>query len=300
VVSDDFTKSKGCDTHVPCRGGDCIVRSYEGRLRNIAYDAARERGIYAINIRPYPSSVKGYFWGDEYCAVYKRSDLFYGDKEKYDPKKVYEELPYVVEKKQRFEFLKNAIYKWDCLGLIKNGGKKDHYDKAIELIFPAIRDGELCAVVLADEIERVFKTWFYDYAAPRDEVLAIAKEIIDKSPGDKYEGESLHGKPHGTGKMYYVDGTVYTGGFEKGYFHGKGVIDYANGDKLDGEFDYRGGRDYFAGNGTMYHADGSRYEGEFNYGDKYGWGIEYDHQGNIVYEGEWEHGMRYPCKIKKT
>jgi hypothetical protein len=124
-----------------------------------------------------------------------------------------------------------------------------------------------------------------------------------------YEGETHNGapfekdgKPHGVGRMVYYDGTVYEGGFKNGGYCGKGVIYYANGDRLEGEFVEKyahWGLGDFCGDGVMYHADGTRYEGWFNYGDKHSLGTLYDKNGNVLYgtdDGEWERGVLYPYK----
>ena len=94
VVSDDFLNNLGCVYHIPCRGKEsCMVRRHEDKLENIVDEAAEIKKTYAMEIRPYPMSVKMYLAGDTYYDnwLYGRSGLYYGDK-KYDPKKVDSEI----------------------------------------------------------------------------------------------------------------------------------------------------------------------------------------------------------------
>ena len=50
-------------------------------------------------------------------------------------------------------------------------------------------------------------------------------------------GEFKEDKHDGYGKKIYPDGAFYQGNFSKGTFHGKGVWNYSNGDKLEGIWD---------------------------------------------------------------
>ncbi len=47
---------------------------------------------------------------------------------------------------------------------------------------------------------------------------------ISTKGGNKYVGELLDNRPHGTGTMNYADGTKYSGGWSGGKKHGKGVF----------------------------------------------------------------------------
>ena len=46
------------------------------------------------------------------------------------------------------------------------------------------------------------------------------------------------------------------------------------------------------GQGTLTLKDGSKYVGSWENGFRHGHGIEYDPDGNIIYDGEWEDGLR--------
>lgn len=54
--------------------------------------------------------------------------------------------------------------------------------------------------------------------------------------GNKYNGETRNGVPHGFGTMRYVDGKIYTGYFVNGLRHGTGKLTMPNGEYFKGEF----------------------------------------------------------------
>ena len=295
IVSDDFTKSKGCAYHIPCRGGDCIVRSYESDLEKIVDKIGEAQGTFAdMDIEPYPMSIEMYLTGDTYYDswIYQRGCLYFGDK-KYDPKTVYEQLPSTIEERKTFDTVKEVLYKRDPSDFIKNGGSKEKYDEAAEKLFRwSIGIWGLCAEFLVERIEKIFML----PPSRKHEAVEIAKEITEKRHGNKYEGETENYRPHGKGKFFFADGRIYDGNFKKGNVDGNGTVYYPDGDRLEGEFDDTETYQMY-GKGILYRADGTRYEGGFNYGDKYGFGVEYDKDGNILYEGDFEHGMRRPQKI---
>ena len=41
-------------------------------------------------------------------------------------------------------------------------------------------------------------------------------EVVKNEPKDKYEGQELDGKPHGTGLKYYSNGDYYRGEWVNG------------------------------------------------------------------------------------
>lgn len=102
--------------------------------------------------------------------------------------------------------------------------------------------------------------------------------------GGRYEGEFLHGEPHGRGtytlssgrvmyrgewrngrpagqgEFYLEDGRRYVGHFVDGRFEGRGIYYFPDGARYEGEF--RGG--FFEGQGTFVAADGTRTSGRFD------------------------------------
>jgi len=49
-----------------------------------------------------------------------------------------------------------------------------------------------------------------------------------------HKGEVKDGRPHGQGDYLLVDGSVYSGQFYEGLFHGNGSLKFPNGDHFDG------------------------------------------------------------------
>lgn len=70
------------------------------------------------------------------------------------------------------------------------------------------------------------------------EIMRIAgfdKEEYSKPIKDMYEGDlNEAGEKHGRGILNYADGDIYEGGFAHGLRHGHGMYYYANGDKFEG------------------------------------------------------------------
>lgn len=109
----------------------------------------------------------------------------------------------------------------------------------------------------------------------------------------------------------YMDGSVYTGGWANNQKHGKGVVKYANGRTLQGEF--REGR-INTGQGTYVYPNGSSYTGAWADSSWHGFGTlthtrytfvgHFEHgtkhgQGKLTYQdgrslqGEWKDGAIY-------
>ncbi len=104
--------------------------------------------------------------------------------------------------------------------------------------------------------------------------------------GRVYEGEKKNGKPHGKGKMTYVEGHEYDGDWEDGKMHGKGKATNDNGIVVyDG--DWKDGNKH--GKGTYTWGSGSVYDGEFKDGKPHGKGTRTFANGN-VYDGDWKDG----------
>ena len=116
----------------------------------------------------------------------------------------------------------------------------------------------------ADDIEKV---------APDRSVMG---EVRDESGRLLYEGQLLEGKPFGTGRSYYPDGTVY----QDGIFGVKGLM-----------------------RGKEFYPDGTlRLDAVFRLNRAYGPNIPeagkyYDREGTLVYEGKFPvrcGGVGYP------
>ena len=106
--------------------------------------------------------------------------------------------------------------------------------------------------------------------------------------GSRYEGEWRNdgNQRHRWGIQYRPDGTKeYEGQWKEGYWHGHGTLFCPDGITHAWERDWRKGD-------SLLYKDGSRYEGEWDDDgeQRHGWGILYDPNLNIVYEGWWQNG----------
>ena len=88
------------------------------------------------------------------------------------------------------------------------------------------------------------------------------------------------------GRWQLPDSATYRGPLVDGLFEGRGILEWANGDRYEGEF-HRG---LFQGRGRLTQADGSLYEGEFRNGMPNGQGI-YTGPDQGRYTGEFRDGM---------
>lgn len=76
----------------------------------------------------------------------------------------------------------------------------------------------------------------------------------------KYEGEFRNDMPHGKGKLDYENGDKYFGGFKEGKKDGTGEFTYSQTrDRYDGDFR----KDQRNGFGKMTYSNGDIYEGEW-------------------------------------
>lgn len=106
-------------------------------------------------------------------------------------------------------------------------------------------------------------------------------ERIEYESGDVYEGNTVNGKPSGSGKYIYRRGEILEGTFENGIPVGIGKITFPNGDIFEGSFT-NGKR---TGRGKLIFANGDVYEGYFMNGRRTGKGKLTYANGNI-YEGD--------------
>ncbi|PKM77409.1 MAG: hypothetical protein CVU90_07260 [Firmicutes bacterium HGW-Firmicutes-15] len=98
----------------------------------------------------------------------------------------------------------------------------------------------------------------------------IMAEINDFDLGSHvkidYYGEIKDGKPHGLGKAYFRNGSMYDGEWKDGKQHGKAKEFYTD--------------------GTL------QYEGDYKDGRRDGFGKVYANNGSLTYEGEWKNGEK--------
>jgi len=102
-----------------------------------------------------------------------------------------------------------------------------------------------------------------------------------------YKGEIFIGKPHGTGRLTFPDGTMYVGEFKNGQHHGKGTLTYGKGESEGDEYvgEWKNGKQH--GQGTMTLASGSKSVGEWENGKQHGQAILTSSDGIKWGEGEY-------------
>lgn len=122
--------------------------------------------------------------------------------------------------------------------------------------------------------------------------------------GRWYEGDWIHGRWTGYGRLSNGDGDYYEGGLKNDHKHGTGVMRFADGRVFEGEYirgqmiqgkmTYQDGSVYGGswvdgmrhGRGKCVFVDGSEYEGEFREGNFHGHGKMTWNDGGW-YVGEW-------------
>ena len=105
--------------------------------------------------------------------------------------------------------------------------------------------------------------------------------------GDRYEGDFINDKYHGTGKLIKKEnGWVYVGEFKEGKLHGKATVTKPNGDSFTGEHV----NGVTEGLCVYRWKDGSRLEAEYKDGEANGRGKKYDANGRLEREGVLKHG----------
>ena len=105
---------------------------------------------------------------------------------------------------------------------------------------------------------------------------------------DKYEGPQINGKRHGKGVYQWATGNRYEGEFKDGNMDGKGMFFYENGDKYEGDIvcNLQQGYGIYIGKEFMY-------EGEWFEGLMHGRGKYRSLVDGSVYEGEVVKGVRH-------
>lgn len=122
--------------------------------------------------------------------------------------------------------------------------------------------------------------------------------------GRWYEGDWIHGRWTGTGRLSNGDGDFYEGGLKNDHKHGTGTMRFADGRVFEGEYirgqmingkmTYQDGSVYAGswvdgmrhGRGKCIFVDGSEYDGEFKEGNFHGQGKMTWNDGGW-YKGEW-------------
>ena len=144
---------------------------------------------------------------------------------------------------------------------------------------------------------------------------AFAQGQVTYRSGDVYTGTfDEKGRPSGSHGHYLwaADGQEYKGDFIEGYRHGKGVLTWPNGSVYQGSFVRNvrtGPAIYHAPGGIVYHGsfqqgvyhgygeyqgpDKSVFRGTFDNGKPHGHGVLVNQNGDIVHDGEWEHGKPF-------
>ena len=107
-----------------------------------------------------------------------------------------------------------------------------------------------------------------------------------------YEGEWVDDLRHGRGKIQYKNGNVYEGEFRSGERHGQCVFtNVAANTVYTGNFEKN---NYFSGHGKMiFHNTGNIYEGEWRNNKMQGFGVMLYATGD-KYEGEWSDSSTNP------
>jgi len=122
-----------------------------------------------------------------------------------------------------------------------------------------------------------------------------------------YEGDWIHGRWTGFGRLSNGDGDFYEGGLKNDHKHGTGIMRFADGRVFEGEYirgqmiqgkmTYQDGSIYGGswvdgmrhGRGKCIFVDGSQYEGEFREGNFHGHGKMTWNDGGW-YVGNWSNG----------
>lgn len=97
----------------------------------------------------------------------------------------------------------------------------------------------------------------------------------------KYLGEIENGVPHGKGKMFLNDLSIYDGEWVAGYMEGIGTMSWPSGKSYNGNWLHGEMNGY----GSMKDPNGTIYEGHFLHGKRHGRGVLTQYNGE-KYEGE--------------
>ena len=145
--------------------------------------------------------------------------------------------------------------------------------------------------------------------------------------GDSYSGMHKAGLRHGSGTYSWADGRNYSGSFHQGLRHGQGCYTWPGGISYSGSYergvrsgygkyldepegieyvgDWRNGVYHGYGVLSIREGDGKRvYRGNFENGRAHGQGVEFDPDGSIRHDGQWDNdqivGSAKKSEVKKT
>jgi antitoxin component YwqK of YwqJK toxin-antitoxin module len=96
--------------------------------------------------------------------------------------------------------------------------------------------------------------------------IEIQDLIVSRTIKVDYKGQTENGKPHGWGKAYSRDGSMYDGEWKDGLMDGKGQEFYPD--------------------GTL------QYDGYYKDGFRHGRGKSYFKNGKLGFDGEWVRGQK--------
>jgi hypothetical protein len=150
--------------------------------------------------------------------------------------------------------------------------------------FQELEEVKLCRYMIADlKMQEVQEK----YSHVRFRWLVTIEDEDDEREG-YYEGDfSENNLMHGRGWLEFKNGDRYEGEFKNDKMEGRGVLTDLSGDRYEGEFK----ENESEGNGVSFYQDGSRYEGEFKNGLKEGFGKYFFAHGDR-YEGEFRNGLK--------
>ncbi len=118
-------------------------------------------------------------------------------------------------------------------------------------------------------------------------VRQVSIEVSDYPYGEGvFSGKLLDNLPHGTGTLEYADGDRYEGEFFQGVEEGEGILIYEDGGKYNGSF--KAGLRH--GSGKMVYSDGAEFEGEWFEDSRVKGKVTWPDGG--YYEGEFSDGKR--------
>lgn len=180
--------------------------------------------------------------------------------------------------------------------------KNQHVSAEMLLFQSALDQKDKSIDSLRSRIDSLTGSWSYELERKKTRIDELTKEIKDKNnellknnkvktlsftneKGDLiyYLGETQEGKANGGGVGIWKTGSIYKGEWKDNKRHGEGTYEWSDGHKYIGEFE----NDKRQGEGKYIWPSGERYEGEWKDGKRNGYGILYDKDGNIQFEGRW-------------
>jgi len=135
---------------------------------------------------------------------------------------------------------------------------------------------------------------YENYLNKLEELMTVVQgaSIAQDKNGTYTGSRNSKGEPHGKGKMQFANGDVYEGDFVNGKLNGYGIAIFANGDRYTGNWT----NGQMHGNGFFTYSNGSNYEGVWNNGkniEKTSGNVKInitDECGNGVFEGVMKNG----------